>query len=76
MYYSRSAKKWYSRIIVDNKCIHLGYADNREEAIVTRKKAEITYFGEFSILASELSNTLKLDKTFWTGGKINVYNSK
>ena len=39
--------KWKAKIVVDYKCINLGYFDNIEDAIKARKDAELKYFGEF-----------------------------
>lgn len=41
--------KWYASIGIDNKNIHLGSFDNKEDAIISRLKAESKYYGrEFS----------------------------
>lgn len=40
--------KWRSRIYVNNKKIHLGRFECIEDAIESRKKAEIKYFGELA----------------------------
>jgi peptide methionine sulfoxide reductase MsrB len=47
VYYDKKKKKWYGRIIVNDKCIFLGYHVEKEKAILDRKNAEIEYFGEF-----------------------------
>lgn len=39
--------RWYSRIKVDGKIIHLGVFENFNDAVNARKDAEIKYFGEF-----------------------------
>lgn len=39
---------WRARISVNNKDIHLGCFDNKEDAIKARLEAEAKYFGEFS----------------------------
>lgn len=36
-------KKWYSRIKVDGKLLHLGYFKNKQDAIAARKQADIKY---------------------------------
>jgi len=38
--------KWYAQIKKDGKMIHLGYFNDKKEAIKVRKKAELKYFGE------------------------------
>ena len=40
--------KWRARIGVNKKTITLGYFDNFEEAVKSRKEAEEKYFGEYS----------------------------
>jgi hypothetical protein len=40
-----SSKKWHSRIRNKGKDIHLGYFINKLDAIITRLKAELEYFG-------------------------------
>lgn len=37
--------KWHARITVENKRIHLGYFDNKRDAIITRLMAELKYYG-------------------------------
>ncbi|NQY00576.1 MAG: HNH endonuclease [Pseudoalteromonas sp.] len=39
--------KWYARIGVNGKYIHLGSFDSKVEALKARTDAEIKYFGEF-----------------------------
>lgn len=39
--------KWYARIMINRKNLHLGSFDTKEEAIEARKQAEIEYFGEY-----------------------------
>ena len=41
-------QKWRARIKVDGKEVHLGYFDNKNDAILAKKHAEEKYFGEFS----------------------------
>lgn len=41
---------WASRITVNGKLLHLGYFNNFEEAVKSRREAELLYFGEFSPL--------------------------
>lgn len=43
IYWSKSSKKWFSRIQKNKKVIHLGFFDDKEEAISVRKAAEIKY---------------------------------
>jgi hypothetical protein len=40
--------KWVVRIIVNKKQKHIGYFENKEDAIRARLKAEKEYFGEFA----------------------------
>lgn len=40
--------KYNARITVNNKCIHLGYFSNAEEAHEAYKQAAVKYFGEFA----------------------------
>ena len=41
-------KKWCSQIVVDSKPLYLGYFDSKEQAIITRLKAEKEYYGDFA----------------------------
>ena len=41
-------KKWCSEIGFDNRRIHLGYYDDKEDAIHARLEAEVKYYGEFA----------------------------
>lgn len=45
VYWSKKDQTWYSQITIDRKTIHLGYAPNKQEAIIRRLKAELKYFG-------------------------------
>ena len=45
--YSNKNKKLKSYIYLNNKNIHLGYYETKEEAINARRKAEEKYFGDF-----------------------------
>lgn len=55
-YHTRD-NKWQAYITKDYKDIHLGYFDNKEDAIRARKQAEEKYFGEYSY-----DNSMKLLK--------------
>ena len=39
--------KWFAQIFVNGKHNFLGYYENKQDAINTRKQAEILYFGEY-----------------------------
>lgn len=43
----KQTNKWRAYIEYDQKYIHLGLFDTKEEAIKARKLAEIKYFGEY-----------------------------
>lgn len=43
----KSRNKWVTKIIVNGKSIHLGYFENKEDAIKARKEAEEKYFGKY-----------------------------
>ena len=45
---NKKNNKWRARIRVDNKDMHLGYFNNKEDAIKARKAGEEKYFGEFA----------------------------
>lgn len=45
--WNKRFQKWMAYIQVDKKRMHLGYFDNKNDAIRTRKEAEIKYFGEY-----------------------------
>ena len=40
--------QWQVYISINKQRTHLGYFDNKEDAIKTRLKAEIKYYGEFA----------------------------
>lgn len=48
VYWNRNMQKWFAEIRLNKKRIFLGYFDNFEDAVKTRKEAEEKYFGEFS----------------------------
>jgi len=41
-------QRWTARIIINQKYIHLGLFNNKQDAINSRKQAEKKYFGEFA----------------------------
>ena len=47
VYWSKTENKWYARIKINGKNICLGYYINKEDAIESKKQAEIKYFGEY-----------------------------
>jgi hypothetical protein len=47
VYWSTEKNKWYVKIGVKNKNIHIGYYENFEDAIIERIKAEDEYHGDF-----------------------------
>ena len=47
VYWNKRRCKWVAQIKVNSKKIHLGYFENKEDAIESRKKAEEKYFGEY-----------------------------
>jgi len=53
VYFRRSKSRWVARIGVNNKQIHLGYFDNKEEATLARLKAEKKYHKEHAGLGTE-----------------------
>lgn len=46
-FYYRDINKWFSYIYINKKRISLGYFSEYEEAVNSRKRAEIKYFGEY-----------------------------
>lgn len=44
VYFKTASKKWVAKITINGKCKHLGYFDNKEDAITARKKAEAEYW--------------------------------
>ena len=47
-YWHKKEKKWVTKIVVNNKYIHLGCFVKESEARQARKNAELEYFGEFA----------------------------
>lgn len=54
IYFDKRINKWVARIVVDNKVIHLGSFNNKEDAIKAREKAENRYYKEYSYSASQI----------------------
>lgn len=46
VYLDKRSQKWYARITVDYQTVNLGAYKRKEDAILARKNAEVTYFGE------------------------------
>jgi hypothetical protein len=46
--WSKKSKRWYAYISQERKMYALGLFDNLDEAVKTRKDAEIRFFGEFN----------------------------
>lgn len=46
--WNKGHMKWYSDIKVNKKSKHLGYFNNKEDAIIARLEAEAKYYGEFA----------------------------
>lgn len=51
--WAKREQKWRVRIKVDGKEKHLGYFDNKNDAILAKKHAEEKYFREFSYYNSQ-----------------------
>lgn len=47
VYWDKKYNNWYSQIFINDKCMHLGHFNTKEEAIEARKQAEIDLFGEY-----------------------------
>lgn len=47
VYYQKNCNKWGAVITIDNKTINLGYFDSKDDAIYSRRKAEMEYFGDY-----------------------------
>lgn len=47
VYQNKKSGKWYAKITVNYKPIHLGTFDKLTDAIQVRKDAEVKYFGEY-----------------------------
>lgn len=56
VYYNEKRNKWEAKICFNYKTIHLGFYENKEDAIVARKNAEEEYFGEFKRKDKDLFN--------------------
>ena len=50
----KRTNKWVAQLCLNDKHIHLGYFDNKEDAVKARKQAEEEYFGEYSYNQSML----------------------
>ena len=50
--YCRHHSRWVSTITANNRRIHLGYFDTKDDAVAARRKAEREIFGEFSVGAA------------------------
>lgn len=48
VYWYEKYNRWTSQIRFNNGRFHLGYFDNKEDAIKARREAELKYFGEFA----------------------------
>jgi hypothetical protein len=55
--WAKREQKWRARIKVDGKEKHLGYFNNKDEAIRAKKYAEEKYFREFSFENSQEMST-------------------
>lgn len=47
-YYDKKYDRWMAKIGFKGKLIHLGFFDDKEDAIKARKRAEREYFGRFT----------------------------
>ena len=56
----KHSSKWQARITINGKRINLGVFDNIEDARQARLKAELEYFGEFSINYEEIKSLKNL----------------
>lgn len=48
VYWNKNNKRWFAQLGINNQDIHLGYFDNKEDALIARLKAEKKYCGEFA----------------------------
>ena len=48
VYWSKQRNKWFAKIVVDGKQIHIGFYSNIKEAAKARQKASEKYFGEYN----------------------------
>ena len=62
VYFNKKTKKWYARIKIHQKTIHLGTFANFEDAVEARKQAEQKYFGKYSYDNSISQNILRGEK--------------
>jgi hypothetical protein len=51
--WAKREQKWRAKIKVNTKEIHLGYFDNKDDAIKAKQAAEEKYFKEFSYTNSQ-----------------------
>lgn len=69
--WNKSHDKWMAQIVINHKKVLLGYFNNFDDAVETRKKAEDKYFGEWSYDNSQMSICNK-NCINQTGGTCNV----
>lgn len=43
VYWKKREQKWLAQIKVNQKCLHIGYFDNFDDAVVARKAAEVKH---------------------------------
>lgn len=56
VYWKREKNKWQARIYFNGKDKHLGYFDNKEEAIKARKEAENDLYSKYSDVIDKMPN--------------------
>ena len=57
--WNKRKKKWTARITIDRFQKHLGIFANKEDAIKSRREAEIKYFGDFRGKEEEIDKFLE-----------------
>ena len=59
VFFNKRKKKWTARITIDRFQKHLGIFANKEDAIKSRREAEIKYFGDFRGKEEEIDKFLE-----------------
>lgn len=71
--WKKDRQKWDARIYFDGEAHHLGYFDNKEDAVKARKEAENKIYAEYSEYIEKMPNK---NNAFTKDGKVNDRSSE